>query len=218
MGEVRIREIGRRLRLVPYWAAGRCEPDRLNVVIDPGPAFGAGDHPTTVMALEFLEEAMLRTNMGGQAPTVFDCGAGTGVLGIAALALGAGFTVACDIDPAAVFTARRNMDINRLTGGDSQGRRPAAIFIGTADSVRFSFDIVIANLAGPVLVRLSDDLTRLAGKFLILAGIADIMEQSVMGSYARFGFEIIEKSEREIWRALLLGRPTKSDGNFSLRP
>ncbi|HMK37197.1 MAG TPA: 50S ribosomal protein L11 methyltransferase [Desulfomonilaceae bacterium] len=117
MGKVRSVDAGKKLRLVPYWERGLSPSDRIHIIIDPGPAFGVGDHPTTLMALELLEHAVAETNR--PEPTMLDVGTGTGVLAIAAKALGTGLTVGLDTDPAAVFTAKRNVGLNTrvMVGG-----------------------------------------------------------------------------------------------------
>jgi ribosomal protein L11 methylase PrmA len=102
--------------------------DRIPLIIDPGPSFGAGDHPTTIMALELLEEAISEESQTGSSPTLLDVGTGTGVLAIAGKSLGTGFTVGLDIDSASVFTARRNVDLNGLAlSGRSSVTRSALV-------------------------------------------------------------------------------------------
>ncbi|MFH1112313.1 MAG: 50S ribosomal protein L11 methyltransferase [Pseudomonadota bacterium] len=119
MGKVRSLDVGERLRLVPFWERGLHVSERTPVIIDPGPSFGAGDHPTTIMALELLEEVLNEKNV--HAPTLLDVGTGTGVLAIAGKLLGTGFTVGLDLDAASVFTARRNLELNGLV---LSGRSP----------------------------------------------------------------------------------------------
>ncbi len=103
-------DVGDSLRLVPYWERRAHESERIQIIIDPGPAFGGGDHPTTLMALELLEAAA--RSFDHCKPSMLDVGTGTGVLAIAAEALGSGFTVGLDIDAAAIFTAKRNVGLN----------------------------------------------------------------------------------------------------------
>ena len=126
MGRVRSVDVGGSLRLVPYWERGLTKSDRIELIIDPGPSFGAGDHPTTLMALELLEVAISMAEEIGPPPTMLDVGTGTGVLAIAGKMLGTGFTVGLDVDPAAVFIARRNVALNR--GCDPARQRSALPF------------------------------------------------------------------------------------------
>lgn len=198
-------DVGERLRLVPYWERSFASGDRINIVIDPGPSFSAGDHPSTVMALELLESAMAAFAKQGDGPTVLDVGTGTGVLPIAARLLGAGFTVGFDTDSAAVYTARRNFRLNRITC-EKRGNC-ADLFVGTTEAVAVGFDIVLANLAAPTLIRLSPDLCRLTSRFLILSGIADAMKEAVRETYASHGLELVRSMEREDWNTGLWMRP-----------
>jgi ribosomal protein L11 methyltransferase len=199
--------VGERLRLVPYWEAFAADDDRINIIIDPGPAFGSGDHPSTVMALEFLERAMEERGPGATRPSVLDAGAGTGVLAIAAAALGAGDVTGFDIDSSAVFTARRNLELNGPTFRRMVCDGEIPFFVGTARAVRGVFDIVTANLAAPTLIRLFGDLTELTGRHLILSGIADAMEAEVRETYLSGNLNLVRQMKKEGWNAFLLEKP-----------
>src|SRR5439155_25934736 len=98
-----------RLWIVPSWHVPP-EPDAINLVLDPGLAFGAGDHPSTRLCLQWLD----RTIGGGEA--VLDYGCGSGILAIAALKLGARRAVGVDLDPDAVAVARANARRNGVAG------------------------------------------------------------------------------------------------------
>jgi ribosomal protein L11 methyltransferase len=125
-----------RLWIVPTWHAPP-EPDALNLVLDPGLAFGTGAHPSTRLCLQWLE----RSIAGGE--TVLDYGCGSGILAIAALKLGARRAVGVDIDPDAVRTARANARRNDVVGEFLEGCAP----------LTFTADVVIANiLANPLKV------------------------------------------------------------------
>lgn len=205
MGRVRSVDVGTRLRLVPYWERGAAKSDRLEVIIDPGPSFGAGDHPTTLMALELLEVATSMAEETGPSPTMLDVGTGTGVLAIAGKALGTGFTVGLDVDPAAVFIARRNLTLNKGCNPASAEEFPAIqMFVGGPESIKGVFEIVAANLAAPTLLKLRDSLVAATGSFLILSGIADAMADEVVRSYSSAGCFTIMRRRREEWNAALL--------------
>ncbi|MBI5248995.1 MAG: 50S ribosomal protein L11 methyltransferase [Desulfomonile tiedjei] len=202
VGNIRSVDVGERLRLVPIWERGVEKSNRLEIVIDPGPAFGIGDHPTTIMALEFLEREIKIFREKGPPPAMLDVGTGTGVLSIAGMAMGTGFTVGLDIDPSAVFTARRNLQINALTLSVDPGL--AAFFIGGVQSVGRTFEIVAANLAAPTLLRIKDDLIACTGSLLILSGIAEVMADEVIGNYGSGGLKLIRREQREGWAAAVL--------------
>jgi ribosomal protein L11 methyltransferase len=154
------------------------------------------------MALELLE--IVTARFSDRTPTMLDVGTGTGVLAIAGKILGTGFTVGIDIDPAAVFTARRNVRLN-LTSEEGPPE-PVSLLIGTADCVSGSFDIVAANLAAPVLIRRRETLACATGVFLVLSGFADEMTDAVLAAYSSTDLELIRRAQREGWNAALLKR------------
>ena len=96
---------GKRLWICPSWREVP-EPDAVNVMLDPGLAFGTGTHPTTALCLEWLDSLDLRGK------TVIDFGCGSGILAIAALKLGAQSAVGIDIDPQAILASRNNAEQN----------------------------------------------------------------------------------------------------------
>jgi ribosomal protein L11 methyltransferase len=201
-GQVRSVDVGERLRLVPYWERGALESERIQIIIDPGPAFGAGDHPTTLIALELLEAAMIPFAHHG--PSMLDVGTGTGVLAIAAKALGSGFTVGLDIDGAAVFTARRNVGLNRLSGNDFEDS--VALILGGAECIKDQFDIVAANVAAPLLLRLRSTLANATGTYLVLSGIGDELIEAVLAAYVSDDLELVTRADKGGWNAVLLRR------------
>jgi ribosomal protein L11 methyltransferase len=128
--------VSARLWIVPTWRLPP-EPEAINLVLDPGLAFGTGSHPSTLLCLQWLE----RSIAGGE--TVLDYGCGSGILTIAALKLGARRAVGVDIDPDALSTARANAQRNGVAGEFLEGRAP----------LTFTADVVIANiLANPLKV------------------------------------------------------------------
>lgn len=206
MGKVRSLDVGRSLRLVPYWERGLGSSNRMELVIDPGPAFGAGDHPTTIMALELLESAIPELSQEDHGPTMLDVGTGTGVLAIAGMALGCRSSVALDIDGAAIFTARRNFALNGY-GSPTAGKGPAVLpFIGGVESVRGSFDVVAANLAAPVLLRLKEQIVPRVGTLLVLSGIAEALADEVFCRYTSGELELVKRLDKGGWHAGLLRR------------
>ena len=172
--------------------------------MDPGPAFGAGDHPTTIMALELLESAIDDFhNNDRQLMTVLDAGTGTGVLAIAAKLLGTGFTVGFDIDSASIYSALRNVQLNGLEVSSSNNANVSLEFyIGDIGPVNGTFDIVLANLAAPTLVRLSGELFDATESCLIISGIADAMKERVSRAYTDLGLKCIETQSRSEWNAM----------------
>jgi ribosomal protein L11 methyltransferase len=158
-----------RLAVAPPWLA---EPGDL--VVEPGMAFGTGEHPTTRRCLEAIERL---ARPGGRC---LDVGCGTGVLALAAARLGMQ-AHGLDIDPEAVRIAIENAELNRLE----------ASFDGaTLDSLPAGWDLVVANVYGEVLVKLAPELRRLTGERLVLAGILADREDRVLAALAPMTVEL----------------------------
>jgi len=156
------------------------------------------------MALELLEEAMRMAGKTDRLPSMLDVGTGTGVLAIAAKALGAEFTVGLDVDPAAVYAARRNIALNAGCAAISE-RVDSSIqlMVGGLECIKGVFDIVAANLAAPTLLTLRDRVVAAAGSLLILSGIADAMADDVVRSYSSASCFLVMRARREEWNAAL---------------
>ncbi|MGO1432073.1 MAG: 50S ribosomal protein L11 methyltransferase, partial [Halomonas sp.] len=103
--------MGQRLWIVPSWHEPP-EADAVNLILDPGLAFGTGTHPTTALCLEWLDELAVEGHLAQQ--TVLDVGCGSGILAIAALKLGASHADATDIDPQALQASRDNAERNAI--------------------------------------------------------------------------------------------------------
>lgn len=121
-------QAGERLWIVPTWHAPP-RPDAINIVLDPGAAFGTGSHPTTKLCLAWLEASVRPGD------TVLDYGCGSGILAIAALKLGAGDALAVDVDPLALQAAQYNAERNgvRLAVYDAATTLPRAARITVAN-------------------------------------------------------------------------------------
>ncbi|KTS75805.1 ribosomal protein L11 methyltransferase [Pseudomonas oryzihabitans] len=163
---------GQRLWIVPSWHEAP-EPDAVNLLLDPGLAFGTGTHPTTSLCLQWLDGEPVA---GRQ---VLDFGCGSGILAIAALLLGAERAVGTDIDVQALEASRENANRN----GIDPARFPLYL---PADLPAEPADVVVANiLAGP-LVGLAEQITRLTriGGRLALSGILAEQAEDVRAAYA----------------------------------
>ncbi len=158
-----------RLWIVPSWHVPP-DPHAINLVLDPGLAFGTGSHPSTRLCLEWLE----RTVAGGE--TVLDYGCGSGILAIAALKLGARRAVGVDIDASAVSAARANAERNGV-GGE---------FFEPPVLHKFTADLVVANiLANPLKVLAPLLMSHCArGGRLALSGILAPQVKEVEECYA----------------------------------
>lgn len=181
-----------RLTVRPPWEPPGEEP--LDLVIDPGQAFGTGAHATTRLCLELLLE------LPPEGP-LLDLGSGSGVLGIAAAKLGFAPVYALDIDPAAVEATRENATVN---GADVQ----AARFDLRSQSVP-AVRTVCANLLSPLLIewagQLAGDAARRPDR-IVASGILTHETDRVAAAFARSGLEERERRAAGDWTALLLGR------------
>lgn len=196
--------IGRKLVIVPAWMDSP-DPARVAIKIDPGMAFGTGTHPTTQLCLEFLEDCLPEN-----CPLVMDVGCGSGILAIAALKLGAQAALGVDIDEASIRNSLENAQNN---GVDSEAFQ---LGLGSVDEIRAgqfgakSAPLVLANILGPVLIRLFDaglaDLVLPGGK-LILSGILEHLAADVTAAAEGRGLKLIETKQMGDWVALLVARP-----------
>ncbi len=198
-------DAGNRLRIVPYWESHQAPDDRITVIIDPGAAFGLGDHPTTIMALELLEVAIEKLTESSESPSVLDVGAGVGVLSIASALMGAKTAIALDIDPVAVSVAKRNCGINKVLA-DSPEQKGVINCLGGVECIAGQFDLVMANLVAPLLLRIKRDLCANANNLLLLSGIFESMLSDVTKAFTLEGFETVESQSREEWNSILFVR------------
>jgi ribosomal protein L11 methyltransferase len=161
--------ISEKLWIVPSWAIAP-DPSAVNLVLDPGLAFGTGSHATTRLCLLWLER-MLR---GGE--RVLDYGCGSGILAIAALRLGAGEALGVDVDPLALVAARANAAHNQVD----------ARFIDTETTSDFQADLVAANILANPLIMLAPLLAGHLNKGgrIALSGILELQAEEVMTAYA----------------------------------
>jgi ribosomal protein L11 methyltransferase len=182
--------LGDRLCVRPPWAKpSTCSID---LVIDPGQAFGTGAHATTRLSLELL--LALPEPLHG---SLLDLGCGSGVLAIAAARLGFTPVLALDNDPASVTATRENADRN---GVEIAVRR---LDLRVEEIPRA--DTVAANLLGPLLLTLAERLTEPPQR-LIASGLLTTEADAVAAAFAATGLAEAARSERGEWAALLLAR------------
>lgn len=189
-----VQRVGR-VVIVPSWVTDHSPAaGEATVVLDPGMAFGTGLHPTTRGCLRLMAD------LAPMPPSVLDLGCGSGILSLAALALGAERAVAIDTDPNAVAAARSNA---RLNGVDRrlevrQGTLPAE----AAERHR----LVVANLVASILVDLAPGLAaHLApGGTLIVGGIIDHRADEVLAAMAAAGLTPRRRLDDEDWVSLAL--------------
>jgi len=179
-------QCGERLWICPSWLAPP-QPESVNLLLDPGLAFGTGTHPTTFLCLQWLDKLPLTGK------TVTDYGCGSGILAIASLLLGAKSTICVDIDPQALKATADNAERNGLQPDQTPVYLPN-------NAPETPTDLVIANiLAGP-LVALAPKLASLTkpGGHLCLSGIIESQAEEVMESY-RPWFDFDPPVSNEQW-------------------
>lgn len=160
-------------------------------------AFGGGTHPTTVSCLELL--ASLAPLDGAR---VLDLGSGTGILGIAALGLGAAHALCVDVNPEAVASARRNGEANGV--GERLGHR-----LGSAEELAgATFDLVLANIGGELLLDEAERIAPLArpGGTLLLSGLLRGYADELAAAYGRLDCRVLGRREPGEFCTLLLRR------------
>ncbi|MDQ1290964.1 MAG: Ribosomal protein methyltransferase, partial [Nitrospirota bacterium] len=189
--------VGRRLVIRPSWESASLLTGDLDIILDPKQAFGTGHHATTRMLLEWLEELI----RGGE--TVLDVGAGSGILAMAALRLGARSAVGVEIDPVAVDCARECASQNAF-GPELE------LICGTLSDVAVGMrtDLVVANLDRQTLLLLADELAAygVAGSRLFFSGLLVEQVEEVMARYASSGLYPVHRREQEGWVAIELRR------------
>lgn len=152
------REVGKKLYLAPPWSSTNTPAGRLRLIHTPGSACGTGEHPCTRLAMEALEDYV---QIGA---SVADVGAGSGILTIAAMLLGASRAIALDTDATALATAKQDFSNNHVA---------PLIVAGSAEAITAgSADLTVANISGTVILAMMDELVRItkSGGVLILTG------------------------------------------------
>lgn len=179
-------QFGQRLWICPSWREVP-DPNAVNVMLDPGLAFGTGTHPTTALCLQWLDGLDL------QGKTVIDFGCGSGVLAIAALKLGAKAAIGIDIDPQAILASRNNAEANGVAD-------KLQLFLAKDQPQNLHADVVVANiLAGPLKELAPQIITLVKPQGdLGLSGILATQAASVCEAY-QTAFELDPVVEKEEW-------------------
>lgn len=194
--------IGKHLWIQPGWwqeeqpaTVDGPHADDIILTLDPGMAFGTGQHQTTQLCLTALE-AWVQPGM-----RVLDVGTGSGILAIAAALLGAEHVLATDIDPLAVEAARINAAQNGVAG-------QVSVQAGGLESAAEGgpWDIVVVNILAPVIKRMlrNEKLLDLAGRCLILSGIIAAQEEGIVAAVTAVGGRVLETRRLDDWLCFIV--------------
>jgi len=179
-------KFGKNLYVVPSWEESNKFNNKTSIKMDPGLAFGSGSHETTHLCLEYLDSSNLKELK------VIDYGCGSGILGIAALLLGAKNVIAVDIDPQAIIATKENAKINNVD---------KKISIVSSESLADTeADLLIANILSNPLIILRDkfiELIKSNGR-IVISGIMKKQLLEVSKHYEEF-CNIVDIKERNKW-------------------
>lgn len=173
--------------VVPSWIEyGKAEGEKI-LLIEPGHAFGTGEHETTKMCLDMMGDV--------KGKDIVDVGCGSGILGIAAKICGAKSAYLCDIDSMCVESSVRHAKLNKVD-----------VTVEERDLLSDKDvygDLVFANLTADILLKLSDGICDHIsdGGYLIISGIIDSREEEVLTRYLDLGLKLVDKMSMKDWRA-----------------
>ena len=195
--------LGQRLYIRPAWTkVPDRQPDDVVLVMDPRMAFGTGTHPTTQLCLIALEDAVA----GRPALDVLDLGAGSGILGIAALKLGARHVLALDTDPIAVSATLENAERNEVAD-----RLTAQVgSLETLQSTARHFDLALVNILAKVIIAMCDQgLGRVLrpGGVGLFSGIIAEQADEVEAALRRTGLEPVSRRSQGDWVVIEARKP-----------
>lgn len=184
-------ETGEKLIIMAPWH--NAVEKRIPVIIEPSMAFGTGEHPTTRLCLEAVEQCA----GDAHADSLLDIGTGTGILAIAAAKLGFRRITAIDSDPAAVEIARENTGRNHTPEIEVSG--------GPLSTVPGLFDCIVANLTSETIKLLFDDSMKRLGRggTCIFSGILHQQAEDMLAFFGREGIQTIDVRERDGWCAMV---------------
>lgn len=183
--------VGERLVICPSWETYAPSERQRILWLDPGMAFGTGQHATTRGSLLLMEKYLLPNTR------ILDVGCGSGILALGALLCGAATATGIDIDPEAIRVALENAELNHLSS--------MAVFSTTpVEQVEGQFDMVLANIQAHILIPMVSQLViRLQTQgILILSGILDTQRERVIETYQSHGCEPLDEFSEGEWFSL----------------
>ncbi len=181
-----------RLVVKPSFKNYTAKEGEIVLTIDPKMSFGTGEHQTTKLVLKMLEK-YVKTGM-----IILDVGAGTGILSIAAIKLGAASAIAIDSDEVCYENCKENCELNGVTNS-------VKIFTSEIKDVRENrFDLILANIHKNVLLEISGEIKKRLSekKIIILSGLLEQNFDEIANHYTHVGFNLIDKTAMDEWIAL----------------
>lgn len=187
------RRIGPRVVVRPTWEDFELGPEDVEIVLDPGQAFGTGDHPTTRLCLELLQE------FDASGMRVADVGCGSGILAIAADKLGAREVAGVDIEPLSVAVSRENAAINRSAAHFVEGN-------SILDLGEGPWDLVLSNIISATLIGMASRISsQIAPRGIwIVSGILEPNWPDVLQAAKAEGFTLVSIRKEDNWVAARL--------------
>lgn len=197
--------VGNKLMIKPSWEILEDDMGRKIIEIDPSSSFGTGSHTTTRLCLEKIEEVIPKYQ---EAVELLDMGCGSGILGIAAVKLGAKHVNAVDIDENSVRIAKENYGMNSIDNNKYE------IFAGNIldDDALYNkiaekkYDMIVANIVADVIIWMAGMFKKLLAEdgMLIVSGIIAERSHEVIDALKNNGFKVVDFTEKEDWAVVVL--------------
>ncbi len=191
-------DMNKYFRIIPLWEKENNEiyaKDKLNIIVEPGQAFGTGLHGTTSVCAEFLKKYADK-NKGF---SLLDVGTGSGILSVIGKKLGAKKITAFDIDPNASGVFVNHFEINKLT------LENVNFFIGEIEDLKVEkYDVVIVNIIESIVRRILKSVIPFVGDRLIISGILEKDSKGFEEFLEKLNLKLIEKRIKGEWAGYLL--------------
>ena len=181
--------------ICPKWIDYKEQENEKKVLIDVGMAFGTGEHETTSLCVELMQEVEIKDK------TVYDIGTGSGILGITAIKLGAKLAVMSDIDEIAVQAAKNNARINGVL------EKCDITLKNLLDGKESNADVVVSNITAEVLIKMADEMGKItkSGTPLVLSGVLADRVHLIDDNYGKY-FKKVKQIQKGDWTGLLMIR------------
>ncbi|MGO4927699.1 50S ribosomal protein L11 methyltransferase [Fundicoccus sp. Sow4_F4] len=191
MQHYEVQDVSRFVKIVPMWQEYEGLADERVIRLDPGLAFGTGNHPTTQLGVQGLEMFMRSGDR------VLDVGTGSGILAFVALAFGASMVKGYDLDPQAIESAVQNMAYQKTADLSPLSFSVNDLLVGVKDEA----DVIVANILPHILVNMLDDAKVLLTDegYLILGGILEEQGEKLEKVLKEKGWMIIQKTWLKGW-------------------